>query len=1402
MDFSALDSHPPSSLRLTSIGASSPESSPKHSRQAARGNSSGGIGATTGMASSPALRGGAPLPFDPTTSPASPTRGGHQLAGSASSFASTSSVPASTSVNNASSPHHANGSHLVHAVLPARWVGAPDQSSPPRRLASATGLPLSADPHDGEPSSSSPAQMSTTSAEARLRQKYFVTDTVVGKGAYGTVVKGALISAGAKALRGSAAGSPSGGGGLLGAMSGGDASELPVGGRTWLDSQLNDQDARAAGPSPRSNRDLTSSPCGGGGDAPDRCASPVQQPSNASAALIKVPRAQPGEVAIKRINKSKLTSRTVAALIGEAETLQMLQHSYIVRLMDVFHDDRSMFIVMELVSGGDLGKMLRRFGGRFPESTTQRIALHLLQALDYIHMRGIVHRDLKLANCLVSFVDYRPAPAAVAAALAQLAAANGAASPAPSRGVPLSSPSGGRLSGNINGLGHAGSSSSAASPTHSSRRGPQNQIPLVAALSSPRDAVAGGWDPSLVAAGSHNNSGCGGGIGPMMLSSPSGSAAAAALVGDPIIGVKIADFGFAVMVGNDPCLTKYCGTTSYMAPEIIRGNMAQPTTTAPPPEVIAYGKPVDMWALGVMIFAMLSGDMPFKQPDTGEGGAASPPGSPNFRGGAASPARGGGGNAFGGSAASQNGLSIQQQILTGRHRDMTGPVWETLSPGALDFVARLLVVDPARRMTASESLSHYWIREALDHSEQDAKLRHQLHQAEDARDSAIASPPLPQWNGTSSPQADAPAGGPLERSPGLTTSSRGPGASTTSSHATSIASSARSPISTSFDVPLRADVVTPGSGEHRPPQALSMPAAAGGGSSASLVASPRSILVAQRGGRWGSAVTSADSSQSNLLSRGGRKGSATDHIRRRWRVAMAAVVAAHRLIIVRKWCTLRRRFGGGIGLSTPWWQTTTLDAAPPTTVGPDDGSGVDAAPGALDVAVPYGRSYPPLLGGGRGRSYPPLCPTLMSAAARGLATPQPALPPEPPAMLFSVPFFIRGVYEPLSPRAVTAPPTTPPPTMTTTTVVGNAHRPSIVLAALPKAAFHQAPRAQSAFLDLVEACASCDVLDLSHCGLDDADVLHKLGRVVGAHASLTAVNLDGNPIPTLAGRALGRLARGCVRLRVLSVANTGLPADIVGQIQQGLKENDFKRRQLQQQQPSTTTAPGGGAPPTPTPGGGATSSPGGVPDATIGGSLPMPLSVGGGGAAASGGGGGGEVVGAGSPPHYATGAVGRHRSLTSFPSTPGVSHHAGFVAPPPSTLTPTPPPTTLLRSATSPEPLAAGSRNASTLFTNSGGSSGVSQRPNPSGCGAPPYGYGGTPTSAAAMGPSQSAPSFGGAASTTSGAASPPGGDRRKPRSSSHVSGPNSSSLPPLGAGSSSPPQGQGANRAASKGMA
>ena len=63
--------------------------------------------------------------------------------------------------------------------------------------------------------------------------------------------------------------------------------------------------------------------------------------------------------------------------------------------------------------------------------------------------------------------------------------------------------------------------------------------------------------------------------------------------------VKIIDFGFSIVTEPDKKLNIFCGTPSYMAPEIVS-------------KINYKGTPADIWALGILLFALLTGNFPFR----------------------------------------------------------------------------------------------------------------------------------------------------------------------------------------------------------------------------------------------------------------------------------------------------------------------------------------------------------------------------------------------------------------------------------------------------------------------------------------------------------------------------------------------------------------------------------------------------------------------------------------------------------------------------------------------------------------------------------------------------------------------------------------------------------------------
>lgn len=123
--------------------------------------------------------------------------------------------------------------------------------------------------------------------------------------------------------------------------------------------------------------------------------------------------------------------------------------------------------------------------------------------------------------------------------------------------------------------------------------------------------------------------------------------------------LKLADFGLAYLLKNQEMMHSSCGTPGYVAPEVLKSGKGG----------AGYGKEVDMWSVGVILYILLCGFPPFYDEDN---------------------------------------VRLFAAIQLGKF-DFPTPYWDGVSEAAMDLIKNLLVVDITKRYSADQALQHLWM---------------------------------------------------------------------------------------------------------------------------------------------------------------------------------------------------------------------------------------------------------------------------------------------------------------------------------------------------------------------------------------------------------------------------------------------------------------------------------------------------------------------------------------------------------------------------------------------------------------------------------------------------------------------------------------------------------------------
>ena len=106
-------------------------------------------------------------------------------------------------------------------------------------------------------------------------------------------------------------------------------------------------------------------------------------------------------VAVKQFDTSQMPEETVESVLMEVNLLGSLNHPNILRILGYHRDDESLYLMLEYAEEGSLLDLVKETNG-LPEHLVAVYIAQVLKALAYLHSRGVIHRDLKAANILLT----------------------------------------------------------------------------------------------------------------------------------------------------------------------------------------------------------------------------------------------------------------------------------------------------------------------------------------------------------------------------------------------------------------------------------------------------------------------------------------------------------------------------------------------------------------------------------------------------------------------------------------------------------------------------------------------------------------------------------------------------------------------------------------------------------------------------------------------------------------------------------------------------------------------------------------------------------------------------------------------------------------------------------------
>ena len=110
--------------------------------------------------------------------------------------------------------------------------------------------------------------------------------------------------------------------------------------------------------------------------------------------------------AMKEMSKARIiTKRSVQSVMSEKKLLEKLQHPFLVNINFAFQDRENIYLVSDLLTGGDLRYHIGK-RRRFTEKETKFMIACMVLGLEYMHNQGVIHRDIKPENIVMESNGY------------------------------------------------------------------------------------------------------------------------------------------------------------------------------------------------------------------------------------------------------------------------------------------------------------------------------------------------------------------------------------------------------------------------------------------------------------------------------------------------------------------------------------------------------------------------------------------------------------------------------------------------------------------------------------------------------------------------------------------------------------------------------------------------------------------------------------------------------------------------------------------------------------------------------------------------------------------------------------------------------------------------------------